>query len=146
MQTLAAAWCLLTPVLAPIVAFEIALAVYVEQGSGGSLTAVEVFTPLIVWCWWVMTFLPKPSRCDCIYLGEEFIFLLILLLHSEKHSKKCLLHLFFFTFGFGKHALFFSTSIMFFVCSVSKCRLASEKRIIFDVFAHTTKPIRAVAG
>lgn len=51
LHTLTAWWCLLTPVLAPIVAFEIALAVYVEQGTRGSLTAAEVFTPLIVWCW-----------------------------------------------------------------------------------------------
>lgn len=49
-HTLAASWCLLTPVLAPVVAFEIALAVYVE-GERKTLTAAEVFTPLIVWCW-----------------------------------------------------------------------------------------------
>ncbi|CAM9873246.1 unnamed protein product, partial [Scytosiphon promiscuus] len=48
-HTLAASWCLLTPVLAPVVAFEIALAVYVEGGRE-TLTAAEVFTPLIVWC------------------------------------------------------------------------------------------------
>ncbi|CAN0352920.1 unnamed protein product [Ectocarpus fasciculatus] len=48
-HTLAASWCLLTPVLAPVVAFEIALAVYVE-GERETLTAAEVFTPLIVWC------------------------------------------------------------------------------------------------
>lgn len=50
LHTLAASWCLLTPVLAPVVAFEIALAVYVE-GERDNLTAAEVFTPLVVWCW-----------------------------------------------------------------------------------------------
>lgn len=40
----------MTPVLAPVVAFEVALAVYVE-GDRETLTAAEVFTPLIVWCW-----------------------------------------------------------------------------------------------